>query len=67
MLFFIEKSCMFVYYPSGAQDNQDHLGLLFLNLQGQEEIQVNRYNFAPKLNLEGFVRSWPYPSLVYPK
>ena len=56
---------MFVYYPSSAQDNQDRLGLLFLNLQGQEEIQVNRYNFAPKLNLEGFVRSWPYPSLVY--
>ncbi len=55
---------MFVCYPSSAQDNQDRLGLLFLNLQGQEEIQVNRYNFAPKLNLEGFVCSWPYPSLV---
>ena len=23
MLIFSEKSCMFVYYPSGAQDNQD--------------------------------------------
>ena len=65
MLFYFWNSCLFVCYPSGAQDNQDRLGLLFLNLQGQEEIQVNRYNFAPKLNLEGFVRSWLYPSLVY--
>ena len=56
---------MFVCYPSSAQDNQDRLGLLFLNLQGQKEIQVNRYDFALKLHLVCFVRSWPYPSLVY--